>query len=98
MWKNLAKIPIKHPFAFGVGISTVKTSASDLLVQTVVEQRTLDEIDWKRNAAFATFGCFYLGGVQYALYVPVVSLDSFPFAGSCHTHLSLFLTYNSFRS
>jgi glycine cleavage system regulatory protein len=71
MWKNLAKIPIKHPLAFGVGVSTVKTSASDLLVQTVVEQRQLSDIDWKRNAAFATFGCFYLGGVQYAIYVPL---------------------------
>ena len=69
MWKNLAQIPIKHPLAFGVGVSTIKTSASDLLVQVVVEQK--EEIDWKRNAAFATFGCVYLGGVQYALYVPV---------------------------
>ena len=69
MWKNLSKLPIKHPLAFGVGISTIKTSASDLLVQKVVEQK--EQIDWKRNAAFATFGCFYLGGVQYALYVPI---------------------------
>ncbi|KAL9179914.1 hypothetical protein ACHAXT_007884 [Thalassiosira profunda] len=69
MWKNLAQIPIKHPLAFGVGVSTAKTSASDLLVQVVVEQKK--EIDWKRNAAFATFGCFYLGGVQYAIYVPI---------------------------
>mmetsp|Transcript_59519 Transcript_59519/g.126532 ORF Transcript_59519/g.126532 Transcript_59519/m.126532 type:complete len:411 (-) Transcript_59519:388-1620(-) len=68
-WKTLAQIPIRHPLAFGVGVSTFKTSASDLLVQTVVEQRK--EIDWKRNAAFATFGCFYLGGVQYAIYVPL---------------------------
>jgi len=71
MWKHISKIPIKHPFLFGLGISTVKTSASDLLVQSVVERRPLSEIDWKRNAAFATFGCFYLGGVQYALYVPI---------------------------
>lgn len=71
MWKNLAKIPIKHPLAFGVGISTFKTSASDLLVQVVVEQKKANEIDWKRNAAFATFGCFYLGGVQYMIYVPL---------------------------
>jgi hypothetical protein len=35
----------------------------------VVEQR--EEIDWRRNAAFASFGFFYLGGVQYGLYVPV---------------------------
>jgi hypothetical protein len=69
MWKALSAIPIRHPLAFGVGISTVKTSASDLLVQVVVEKK--QEIDWKRNAAFATFGCFYLGGVQYAIYVPL---------------------------
>ena len=35
----------------------------------IVEQKK--EIDWKRNFAFATFGCFYLGGVQYAIYVPL---------------------------
>lgn len=32
-----------------------------------------EKIDWKRNATFATFGCFYLGGVQYAIYVPFFS-------------------------
>lgn len=63
------RIPAKYPFAFGVGLSCVKTSFSDLLVQKVVERR--EEIDWKRNAAFAAFGFFYLGGVQYTLYVPV---------------------------
>jgi glycine cleavage system regulatory protein len=68
-WKDLAQIPIRYPLAFGIGVSTIKTSASDLLVQVVVEKKK--EIDWKRNAAFATFGFFYLGGVQYALYVPI---------------------------
>ena len=33
--KNVAQIAIKHPLAFGIGVSTFKTSASDLLVQTV---------------------------------------------------------------
>ena len=60
---------MKYPLAFGVGISTTKTSFSDLLVQVVVEKR--EKIDWKRNLAFASFGCFYLGGVQYAIYVPI---------------------------
>ena len=59
--------------AFGVGISTVKTSASDLLVQVAVEKKDLKSVDWSRNAAFATFGCIYLGGVQYAIYVPLFS-------------------------
>lgn len=50
-------------------LSGVKTSFSDLLVQKVVEQK--EKVDWKRNAAFATFGFIYLGGVQYAIYVPI---------------------------
>ena len=68
-WSRLISIPTKHPLAFGVAISTTKTSVSDLLVQKVVEQK--ENVDWRRNAAFAAFGCFYLGGVQYALYVPI---------------------------
>lgn len=68
IFSRVLSIPVKHPFAFGVGLSCFKTSFSDLLVQKVVEKRK--EIDWKRNAAFATFGFFYLGGVQYAIYVP----------------------------
>lgn len=67
MWNRMRTIPKVYPFAFGVVISTVKTSASDLLVQKVVERK--EEIDWKRNMAFATFGCIYLGGFQYFLYV-----------------------------
>jgi len=70
-WQRLASIPVKHPLAFGIAISTTKTSVSDLIVQKVVQQR--EEIDWRRNLAFASFGCFYLGGIQYALYVPIFS-------------------------
>lgn len=62
-------MPSEHPFAFGVLVSGVKTSLSDLLVQKVVERK--EKVDWKRNAAFAAFGFVYLGGVQYAIYVPL---------------------------
>jgi len=69
-WQQIRRIPIENPIIFGVTFSTVKTSFSDLLVQTQFEKRGLADIDWRRNSAFALFGCFYLGGVQYALYVP----------------------------
>jgi glycine cleavage system regulatory protein len=78
-FRNLKRIPIQYPFAFGVTISTAKTSFSDLLVQKVIENKK--EIDWKRNLAFCSFGCFYLGGVQYALYVPIFG-RMFPNAAS----------------
>eukprot|EP00976_Prorocentrum_cordatum_P082914 1185030-Prorocentrum_minimum.AAC.5 len=32
----------------------------------VVERK--DDIDWKRNATFTTFGFVYLGGIQYSIY------------------------------
>ena len=68
LWSRLKLVPSEHPFAFGVIISGIKTSFSDLLVQKVVERK--EQIDWKRNAAFASFGFVYLGGVQYMIYVP----------------------------
>ena len=69
LWSRAKAVPAKYPFAFGVLISGFKTSFSDLLVQKVVNQN--EQIDWRRNAAFATFGFIYLGGIQYALYVPI---------------------------
>jgi len=73
LWSRLRSIPVEYPFAFGVVFSGFKTSFSDLLVQKVVEQKEWKDVDWKRNAAFATFGFVYLGGVQYAIYVPFFS-------------------------
>eukprot|EP00527_Entomoneis_sp_CCMP2396_P003509 CAMPEP_0198151686 /NCGR_PEP_ID=MMETSP1443-20131203/56617_1 /TAXON_ID=186043 /ORGANISM="Entomoneis sp., Strain CCMP2396" /LENGTH=435 /DNA_ID=CAMNT_0043817441 /DNA_START=119 /DNA_END=1422 /DNA_ORIENTATION=- len=71
LFSRIKTIPMEYPFAFGVVFSGFKTSFSDLMVQKVVEQR--EQVDWKRNAAFAAFGFFYLGGVQYAIYVPFFS-------------------------
>jgi hypothetical protein len=73
LWTKVSSVPAKYPFAFGVAFSGFKTSFSDLLVQKVIEQRSWDDVSWKRNGAFAAFGFVYLGGVQYALYVPIFS-------------------------
>jgi predicted amino acid-binding ACT domain protein len=79
MFSHLKSVPLKYPMAFGAGLSCVKTSGSDLLVQKVVEQR--DEIDWKRNIAFGSFGLCYLGVVQYSIYVTLFG-RMFPNAAS----------------
>ena len=55
-WNRIKSIPATYPLGFGIVFSGLKTSFSDLLVQKVVEQR--EKVDWKRNAAFATFGLF----------------------------------------
>jgi|TARA_B100000524_G_scaffold318185_1_gene197559 glycine cleavage system regulatory protein len=69
MLAALRAVPKTHPFKFGVAFSTLKTSLADWLVQKYVEKR--EKIDWRRNSAFTLFGCFYLGGVQYVIYVPI---------------------------
>lgn len=60
-----------RPVLFGAGYSLMKTTGCDLMVQKVVEKR--ENIDWKRTIAFGSFGLFYLGGVQYFIYVPLFS-------------------------
>ena len=68
---SILRIAKTHPFKFGMGYSLLKTAGCDLMVQKVVEKR--EEVDWKRTLAFGSFGLFYLGGVQYAIYVPLFS-------------------------
>lgn len=67
--RRILRLPRERPVAFGMGFSALKTSFSDFLVQKFLEQR--DEIDMKRNMSFFSFGLFYLGGVQYFIYVPL---------------------------
>ena len=55
----------RNPFAFQVGVATVKTSAADLMTQTVAEKKSLGEVDWRRNMIFVVFGSVYLGCFQW---------------------------------
>jgi hypothetical protein len=59
----------RHPFALQLGVATSKTAAADAMVQIVVEKKSLQEIDYRRNAIFVVFGFAYLGGFQYWLMV-----------------------------
>ena len=58
-----------QPYKFNIIIATFKTALCDLLVQRYIEKR--EEISWSRNAIFWAFGCFYLGGLQWFIYVDV---------------------------
>lgn len=59
----------RNPFIFQLGVATAKTSAADIMVQTIVDRKSFNEIDWKRNGIFVFFGFAYLGGFQYWLMV-----------------------------
>jgi hypothetical protein len=66
---GIMSFPKENPFTFQMIVATGKTMAADLMVQTVAEGKTLDEVDWKRNGIFVVFGFFYLGGFQWWLMV-----------------------------
>ena len=63
---RLMSIPKKHPFIFGVFITTMKTCSVDLAVQYYIEKK--NSVDWKRNMTFGCFGMFYQGMWQYYLF------------------------------
>eukprot|EP00629_Pelagomonadales_sp_RCC1024_P013226 CAMPEP_0119260354 /NCGR_PEP_ID=MMETSP1329-20130426/778_1 /TAXON_ID=114041 /ORGANISM="Genus nov. species nov., Strain RCC1024" /LENGTH=193 /DNA_ID=CAMNT_0007259777 /DNA_START=132 /DNA_END=713 /DNA_ORIENTATION=+ len=69
---RISAFPKAQPFAFNLGVAAAKTSAADLMTQTVVEKRGPSEIDWKRNGSFCLFGFAYLGGFQYWMQVNVM--------------------------
>ena len=60
-----------YPFANNLLIATLKTTAADILAQTVISQTPLDEIDWQRSFVFCIFGCIYLGAFQYLYQVQI---------------------------
>jgi glycine cleavage system regulatory protein len=68
MLRQVLSFPRRRPVIFGLGFSCIKTSFADYLVQKTIEKR--EELDVRRNIAFGLFGLVYLGGVQYAIYVP----------------------------
>jgi protein Mpv17 len=57
----------RHPFLFGISITTVKAVLADLLTQLVFEGK--NNIPWnvKRTLFFGAFGLFYQGMVQYVI-------------------------------
>jgi len=70
MFGRLRAIPARHPFMFAIGVTTVKTGTADLFVQKYVEKR--EEVDWRRNMVFLTFGVTYMGAWQYLLFVKIM--------------------------
>lgn len=87
----LIKLGKHHPFVFFGGVlssSTLKTSGdSDLVL--ILEKRDWKQINWRRNLLFGSFGMFYLGCIQYGIYVKMLSrmLCSLTFKYSLHYHL-----------
>jgi len=59
----------RAPFSSQVAVATTKTIAADMLVQTAVEGKSLQDVDYRRVGVFGAFGCLYLGVGQYGLYV-----------------------------
>eukprot|EP00940_MAST-03C_sp_MAST-3C-sp2_P003603 g3603.t1 len=67
---------------FGASFTCMKTCGADYFVQTYVEGKEIEDVDWRRTATFAVFGFGYMGIAQYFLYVKLMAQTWFPRAAS----------------
>ena len=59
---------MRHPKGTSIAFTTIKTIVADLVTQTLIERTSIGDINWSRNAVFATFGFLYMGCFQYWLF------------------------------
>merc|ERR1712110_561246 len=60
------KTMMKYPKTSSIMFTGLKTVAADLFTQKIIEG--CDQINWRRNAVFGTFGFLYMGCFQYHLF------------------------------
>ena len=77
---GLLSLAARRPIAFGAILSGAKTCLADGLVQVFGEGKEVNQIDWRRNAVFGSFGFCYLGCFQYWVYVRLFAHRLFPSA------------------
>ena len=58
----------RRPIITGTSIAVFKSIFADYLTQRMLEHRSFDEIDWKRNLCFGVFGFGYTGLICYGIY------------------------------
>lgn len=83
-WEEITTFPARKPRTFNVLLATTKTWLADLLVQLAQAKGragagadgggAAPRVDWRRSAAFAAFGCFYVGLAQWFFLVSLFSL------------------------
>lgn len=61
-------ILMKYPKQTSILLATIKTISADLLIQTYIDGKSWQNIDWTRASVFGAFGFCYLGCFQYWLY------------------------------
>lgn len=68
--EQILTFPKRRPYATNIIVATVKTAAADAVIQNAEGK---EKFDWNRLGVFTAFGCFYLGAVQWFIYVTVFS-------------------------
>ena len=58
----------QRPIMTGTGIAFFKSVLADYLTQKVVEKKSFNDIDWRRNLCFGVFGFAYTGLACYGVY------------------------------
>jgi hypothetical protein len=74
LMEEIVTFPERKPRDFNVILATLKTWGADAIVQLLQRRRGVPWVfDWYRSAAFAIFGFFYIGIMQWFLYVSILT-------------------------
>ena len=68
MLARFSGLAARRPMMVGAATATVKTTAADVLVQTALEGRRIEQLDTRRTLVFTIFGGCWMGVGQYLLY------------------------------
>jgi len=76
--EQIVTFPERRPREFNIIVATCKTWTADMVVQLLDRRRVAANgiswrFDWQRSFTFAIFGFFYIGLMQWCLYVTFLS-------------------------
>jgi len=79
VWQKIEGFGMRHTFAVGVAVATVRTGAADLCTQRYIERRR--NLDLPRLMCFTLLGFLWNGCLQQVVYVNVFA-KTFPHAAT----------------
>ena len=68
VFSRFDKFVSRNPLLFSIFFATSKNTCADVLIQTQLEGRSLDEIDLRRLGTFAIFGTVWVGAAQFTIF------------------------------
>ena len=82
---------------FGACFTCMKTAGADLFVQTYVEKKEWEDVDFRRTATFAVFGFGYMGTPIARMLTRMLRNTKLALRARTQVFVSIFCTFISWQ-